>query len=114
VRDPDACAFGAQVFVRIFLPDGTTLVHESSKVTSNATVDMGRFDLGAAGCPQPQLLGQPALTIDPPSIIAGGAPTTGRLTISITSASVRVDSAPESPHAALRENDIALASERDS
>ena len=74
--DPEFCLFDDKVFIRVFLPDGQTLVHTSTKKAVGSTVTFN-FDTGVmTACPQ--VLLPVSLDLDP-SIVSGGPPALGRL-----------------------------------
>ena len=73
-RDPEACVFERMVFVKVFRPDGTTLIHTSAKekgATRNAFDDVNsgtnndcpkaRFSLSFAG--PSEVVGTPGATM---------------------------------------------------
>ena len=78
-NEPEFCFFDDKVFIRVLEPGGQTLVHTSTKKSGASSVTFN-FDTGStSNCPQ--ILLPVSLELDPPSIISGGAPATGRLTL---------------------------------
>lgn len=71
--DPEFCHFEAKVFVRVFLPDGTTPAINSLKKRSGSTVV---FDLDV--CPEPC-----PLTVDGPPVISGAAGATATFDVTV-------------------------------
>ncbi|MBI4605448.1 MAG: hypothetical protein HY721_26075, partial [Planctomycetes bacterium] len=83
--EPELCFFERKVFIRVFLPDGTTLIHASARKSVSSTVAFS-FDTGdTTNCPQ--VLVPAFLELVPPSIVAGGPPTNARVSFTNTGGS---------------------------
>jgi hypothetical protein len=67
-HEPDFCLFARMVFVQVFLPDGTTLIHTSAKTRGATTNTFDDFDTGVSNnCPVPRF----GLSLEGPPVVSG-------------------------------------------